>query len=149
MPSPFETEPEPPTTTEGGGETQPQAAQRPLAKIESSPETSRLIVIGSAEFLDDTMLGLSQRSSQDRYLNNLQFLQNAVDWAVEDQDLLSIRSRGTYVRLLNPLTEERRSFWEILNYAVALIGLIALGVVWNTWQRNEEPIIAVDNETDE
>jgi hypothetical protein len=69
---------------------------------------------------------------------------------VEDQDLLAIRSRGTYVRLLNPLTEEKRSFWEVLNYAVALIGLIALGVVWNTWQRNEESILGgQDDEMDE
>jgi ABC-2 type transport system permease protein len=136
VPSPFETEPEPTTAEDAAA-----AAQRPLSKIESSPESSRLVVIGSAEFLDDTMLGLSQRSSQDRYLNNLQFLQNAVDWAVEDQDLLAIRSRGTYARLLNPLTEERRSFWELLNYAVALIGLIALAVIWNNWQRNEEPLL--------
>ncbi len=142
MPSPFETEP--------AAENPDQAAtQRPLAKIDVSPESSRLVVIGSAEFLDDTILQLSQRMSQDRYLNNLQFLQNAVDWSVEDEDLLAIRSRGAHVRLLKPLTKEQQSFWEWANYAVALVGLIAIGLVWNSWQRNEEPIISAGQTIDQ
>ena len=58
-----------------------------------------------------------------------------------DSQLRAVRLAPTRVRLLNPLTEERRTFWEVLNYAVALIGLIALGVVWNSWQRNEVSIL--------
>ena len=67
-------------------------------------------------------------------------MQNAVDWATEDEELLSIRSRGTYARLLTDLTPEEQRFWEVLNYAVALIGLIALGVIWHVQRRSEEPI---------
>ena len=61
-----------------------------LGTIEVSPETSRLVVIGSSEFVDDVSLSISQSLSPDRYLFNLQLLQNAVDWAVEDEDLLGI-----------------------------------------------------------
>jgi ABC-2 type transport system permease protein len=108
--------------------------------IASSPEGTRLVVVGSSEFLNDTVLEISRGISQDRYLHNLQFLENAADWAVEDEDLLSIRSRGTYARLLRPLTQEQQSFWEGLNYAVALLGVVAIGILWAVRRRNEQPI---------
>ncbi len=115
--------------------------------IEVSPESSRLVVVGSAEFVDDVVLEISRRFSQDRYLLNLQLLQNIVDWAVEDEDLLSIRSRGTYARLLRPMEKDEQSFWEGLNYALALLAVIGIGVVWNVRQRSEEPMPLVDVDT--
>lgn len=119
-----------------------------LGTIESSPESSRLIVIGSAEFVDDAVLQISSRLSADRYLNNLQFVQNAVDWAVEDQDLLTIRSRGTSARLLKPLEQGEQSFWEILNYSVALVALVAIAGVRQLRRRSEQPMFDVGNATD-
>ncbi|MBC8446254.1 MAG: Gldg family protein, partial [Chloroflexi bacterium] len=118
-----------------------------LGTIEVSPESSRLVVVGSAEFVDDVVLEISSSYSQDRYLLNLQLLQNIVDWSVEDEDLLSIRSRGTYARLLRPLEKDEQSFWEGLNYALALLALIGIGVVWNVRQRSEEPMPLVDVDT--
>jgi ABC-2 type transport system permease protein len=123
-----------PSPLEGEGETSAPGT------IEVSPESSRLVVVGSAEFVDDIVLQISSSYSQDRYLLNLQFLQNAVDWSVEDEDLLSIRSRGTYARLLKPLEKDEQSFWEGLNYALALLAVIGIGVVWNVRQRSEEPM---------
>jgi ABC-2 type transport system permease protein len=142
-PSPFEGGQENPETlgpAAPGQETPEQPETPVLGTIEASPESARLVVVGSSEFLDDTVLSISQSLSRDRYLYNLQLVLNAIDWAVEDQDLLSIRSRGTYARLLPDLTREEQSFWEGLNYAVALLGLVALGIVWNSRQRGEEPI---------
>jgi ABC-2 type transport system permease protein len=108
--------------------------------IGQSPDTSRLVVIGSNFFVDDFVLNLSSRLSQDRYVNNLRFLQNAVDWAVEDQDLLAIRSRGTYTHLLNALTDQQQWFWEVLNYGIALLALIGIYVFWQLRKRNERPM---------
>ena len=141
-PSPFEegAETEVPTAP-GPGQAAPETPEQPvLGTIESSPESARLVVVGSSEFLNDAVLGLSQSLSPERYLNNLSFLLNAVDWSVEDEELLTIRTRGTQARLLRDLTREQQSFWEGLNYAVALLGLIAIGIVWNVRQREEEPI---------
>ena len=120
----------------------------PLGTIEVSPESARLVVVGSAEFIDDAMLELSQSLSADRYLQNLQFVQNAVDWSVEDEDLLSIRSRGTYARLLRDLEEGQQSFWEGMNYALALASLVAIGVVWQVRRRSEEPMELVEPEVE-
>jgi ABC-2 type transport system permease protein len=108
--------------------------------LESSPDTARLVVLGSGEFLDDNVLQLSSRLTQNRYLNNLQLMQNAVDWSVTDLDLLSIRSRGTTTRILKPMDQREESTWEIVNYIVALAILVGIGALWYTRRRNEQPI---------
>ncbi|MBP7686684.1 MAG: Gldg family protein [Thermoflexales bacterium] len=124
----------------------PTPAPQTSSLIESSPDTARLVVIGSGEFVDDVILQLSSRVSQDRYLNNLQFMQNAVDWSVEDLDLLTIRSRGTTTRVLRPMEEREQSTLEIVNYVVALAALIGIGGLWYTRRRNERPIELVQVE---
>jgi ABC-2 type transport system permease protein len=80
-------------------------------------------------------------TTMDSHLNKLQFIQNAVDWSVEDLDLLTIRARGAHVRLLLPLDQAEETFWEGLNYALALAALIALGVVWHLRRNAEQPMI--------
>ena len=126
----------------------PSAVEQPttVGVIESSPDTARLVVIGSAEFLNDIVFDLSASMAQDRYLNSLQFMQNTVDWSVEDLDLLTIRSRGASSRVLNPLNESQQSFWEGLNYVLALLGLVAIGVIWRVRQQNEQPMELVKDE---
>ncbi|MEZ4737421.1 MAG: Gldg family protein [Caldilineaceae bacterium] len=137
-PSPFAetaaTDPTAPTPTPVAGP-QPDAST-----LTQSPETARLIVIGSGEFVDDFVLQLSSQLIQDQVLNNLQFAQNAVDFAVEDTDLLAIRARGTFTRLLDPLTESEQSGWEFGNYAVALLALVVIGALWYVRRRNERPM---------
>lgn len=108
--------------------------------VESSPDSARLVVVGSAEFLDDILLDPSFSRSPDRYLLNLQFLQNIVDWSVEDVDLLEIRSRGAFTRLLRPLDEGEQFSWEVLNYGVALMAVVIIGVAWYARRRNEIPM---------
>jgi ABC-2 type transport system permease protein len=139
--SPFQTE-------ESATEPMTATQELPLGTIESSPESARLVVIGSTEFIDDAVLQISTRLSADRYLNNLQFVQNTVDWSVEDEDLLTIRSRGTQARLLKPLDSQQQSMWEGVNYGVALLALIVIGGVWSLRRRSEEPMVLVDDEPD-
>lgn len=140
QPSPFdggESELEEEASEEIGTPTPPPSL---LAKIDSSPESSRLIVIGSTEFLNDVVFELSASLTRDRYLNSLQFLQNCVAWSTEDLTLLSIRSRGTQTRVLAPLSEREQSFWEGANYVAALLALAVIGFVWNSRRQNEEPM---------
>ena len=124
-----------------GGEATPEPPQEPVAgTIESSPETARLVVFGSAAFLDDIVFQISSNLTRDRYLNSLKLMQNAVAWSTEDLDLLTIRARGTTARLLKPLMERTQSFWEMANYAVALLALGMIAVVWNVHRKSEQPM---------
>jgi ABC-2 type transport system permease protein len=147
-PSPLEATGVPTDTTQL--QMQPQQPEQPtFGTIEQSPETARLIVIGSAEFLNDIVFDISATLSGDRYLNSLQFAQNCVDWSVEDLELLNIRSRGTVSRLLAPLTESQQSFWEVLNYLVALLGLVGIAILWRVRRRSEQPIALLPRQVTE
>jgi ABC-2 type transport system permease protein len=126
------------------GETLTDTVAPALGTIEVSPESARLVVVGSSEFINDAVLGLSQSLAPERYLNNLQFVQNAVDWSVEDEDLLTIRSGGSYARLLQPLDNAQKATWMWANYAVALLALVAIGAVWYVRRKGEQPMELVD-----
>jgi ABC-2 type transport system permease protein len=141
-PSPLMAAPTPEAGQTAGTELQPAptAEVNAIGTIENSPDTARLVVIGSAEFLNDVVFQLSSNLTRDRYLNTLQFMQNTVDWSVEDLDLLGIRSRGTSARVLNPLTESQQSFWEGANYVLALLALLGLGFIWRWRRQNEQPM---------
>jgi len=143
-PSPLQATPTPAPTPLPGVTPEPTPTPEPAlpvgATIEQSPDTARLVVIGSAEFLNDALMNLSAQLGQDRYLNSLQFIQNVTDWSVEDLGLLDIRSRGTVTRTLVPLTDNERRGWEIANYAVMVVALFGIGALWRLRQRAEPPM---------
>jgi ABC-2 type transport system permease protein len=151
--TPFKDQPSPLAQgTDGAGDEAQAAEETPeeptAGTIKASPDTARLIVVGSAEFVDDVVFELSSSLTADRYLNSLKFMQNAVAWCVEDLDLLDIRSRGTYARVLAPMAESDRAFWEGANYVVALASLVAIGILWNARRRNEQPMELVPAKAD-
>ncbi len=144
QPSPFETEEEASPETPEEAEQQNQEQIPP--RVDFSPDSARLVVLGSAEFLDDIVFDLSSRLSGESYLNSLKLLQNAVAWGTEDTDLLNIRARGTSSRVLYPLGEGAQSFWEAANYVLALLSLVVIGVVAHVRRRNEPPMELVPPE---
>lgn len=119
---------------------QPTPAAPATGTIEKSPATARLVVIGTGDFLNDTVFQISSQLAADRYLNSLQFVQNAVDWSVEDLDLLTIRSRGSSSRVLDSLTPDQQSKWEFGNYGFALLALVIIGLWWASRRRTEQPM---------
>ncbi|MEA2084794.1 MAG: Gldg family protein [Thermodesulfobacteriota bacterium] len=112
----------------------------PEPVITKSPQSSRLIIAGSSEFLNDTVISISQSLGEDRFLNSFEFLQNAIDWSVEDEDLLQIRSRGSHARLLYPMNRQEQAFWEWLNYGIALFALLIISAYGIFRRKREQPI---------
>ncbi len=113
---------------------------QPIGLIERSPDHTRLIVLGSSEFVNDTVYQISASFSGDRFLSNLQLVANAIDWFTEDVSLASIRSRGSVARILPPVSDEAQNTWIALNYAVALLGLVLIAVLWQIQRRSEKPL---------
>jgi ABC-2 type transport system permease protein len=136
-PSPLASQP---TAVPGANQPTPTPVPQVGGTIESSPDTARLVVVGSSDFLTDAIFQVSSSLGTNRYLSSLQLAQNAVDWSAEDLDLLGIRARGTISRVLAPLTPGQERFWEGLNYGLALLALIGIGVVWRVWRRREKPM---------
>ena len=109
--------------------------------IGRSPESARLIVIGSSSFLADQTLAMIGSRDGTRYANSVQFIANLVDWAVEDQALLSIRGRGHFNRTLPPMEENAQRVWEYANYAIAVLavfGAFVLQVAWRARRRRRQ-----------
>ncbi len=136
-PSPFAPTPGAPQPTPGASQSNPAQSAGFAAK---SPDTARLIVVGSTEFLNDTIFDLGRRLGTDRSVDSVQFVQNSVDWFVEDTALSTIRAKGSEERLLAPLSDAEKSRWEVGNYIFALVSLIALGIIWQLRKRSEQPI---------
>ena len=123
------------------GEAEKEAAVIPPEPfVKKSPDSARLIVVGSSEFINDTVIGISRSLGQDRFINSLEFLQNAIDWSVEDEELLVIRSRGSHARLLRPMSHREQSFWEWLNYGIALFALLVVSINGAMRRKREKPM---------
>ena len=99
--------------------------------INHSPETARLIVVASNDIYRDQIVSMLGSVQGGAYLNSLQLAVNTVDWALEDEGLLTIRSRGNFNRTLEPMPADQQQFWEYLNYALALAGLF---ILWAMYQ---------------
>jgi len=102
--------------------------------IEKSLPDARLAVVGSAEMVSDILLQLASSPGGEVHRGNLQLIQNLVDWATQDTDLLEIRSAGSFARTLDPMDDDERRLWEYGQYAVAL--LLLLGIAgWSRARR--------------
>ena len=114
--------------------------------IETSPANTRLVVIGSGEFLDDFVLSLMGVLAPDQAQSNTLFLQNLVDWTLEDEELLSIRARGATIRVLQPLTRQEQVSVEVVNYCLALLALAAVAGVWRWRSSHQTPLQAAETQ---
>jgi ABC-2 type transport system permease protein len=106
----------------------PSGAPKAAGIIERSPESARIIVIASNDMLKDSVLRLQAGGTGGAYMNTLQMMANAIDWAMEDASLLGIRARGNFNRTLPPMEQKSQMFWEGLNYFFAALALLLVAV---------------------
>ena len=96
--------------------------------IEHASDSARLIVVASNTFATDSAINLASQGLGTQYTRPLAFIQNAIDWSLDDPGLLAIRGRARFARTLMPMDQSTREFWEYLNYALALFGLSLVGL---------------------
>lgn len=120
-------------TLEDGADAETTAADRlgvVTSVIDRSPESARLFVFGSNDFLADQVLRVIGSAEGTIYGNSVQLMANVVDFALEDRSLLDIRSRGHFNRTLPPLEPAEQAGLETLNYVLALGG-VGLVFLWH------------------
>lgn len=111
---------------------QPQAEKKEnkpsiTGVIERSPDSARIVLIGSSSFLSDEFLEVISGVDRTQYQTPMRFAENLVDWSLEDRQLLALRGRGgQFSRTLPPMSETDQMNWEYANYALALLGLLAV-----------------------
>lgn len=92
--------------------------------IEHSPESARIILIASNNFMSDEMINIASSIDRTQYLAPVNLAQNIVDWSLEDRGILALRSRGgQFSRTLEPMTASTQAMWEYVNYGLVLLGL--------------------------
>ncbi len=131
------------TTVNAGANTTPNTQSKTAQNagfVAKSPDTARLIVVGSSEFLDDTIFNLSTQLGVDTTTGNVQFVQNSAEWFTEDTALSSIRAKTESTRVLAALTDTVQTEWELGNYGFALLALLGLGIFWQIRRRSEKPM---------
>ena len=129
--------------TVGGGSGDPDRTGR---TIKQSTTDARLVVVGSSAMASDLIKGLGDQVGGGVYRDNFALVRNLVDWALEDTDLLSIRSSGSFARTLRPMSEGRKTRWEFYNYALVFAALLAVVIFASTRRRRAEPISLGDTE---
>lgn len=128
---------------DGDDETDPAATVGVVSSvIARSADSARLFLFSSDGFLTDQNLRMLGSAEGTIYTNTVQMMVNVVDWSLEDQSLLSIRSRGHFNRTLPPLVDEEQLFWEYLNYGLALLGIGVVFLVHRGRKRRSDRMYA-------
>lgn len=109
-------------------------------RIEHSPPDARLVVFGSSAFASDDILNLARQLGSALAESNVELVQNAVDWAMADTDLLAIRSRNTASRALT-VDVDSRGMWRTVNIVLALLGLALVVLAAYLRRRAVTPVL--------
>jgi len=104
--------------------------------IERSPDSARIILYASNDFMDDQILGAVVSASGTQYLGPLELFANSLDWALEDGGLLGIRSRAHFNRTLPPMERDAQVLIEYFNYGLAVVFLMILAFIH--WLRTRQ-----------
>lgn len=121
----------------GGGAGDGDATGR---TVKSSLPDARVAVVAAPEMVSDLILNLAGQPGGEVHRGNLQFLQNLIDWSVEDTALLEIRSAGAFARTLDPLSEEEAALFEAVQYVLALVLLAGIAVGPRSRRRAVQPL---------
>jgi len=106
--------------------------------IERSPESARLILIASNDFLRDQVTQMTGAAQGNAYLAPFQLIANSIDHSLDDTGLLSIRGRGQFNRTLPPMDRGSQRVWEYLNYGLAAVAIGLIAVFYRMRKRRRE-----------
>lgn len=137
-----------------GSEVKPEASleeriDRTGRTLKQASADARLVVIGSSEFVSDLITQLAQQLGGGPYRANPLLVHNLIDWALEDTDLLQIRSAGAFARTLRSLESHERSRYELMNYVIVLLALLAVLGIALTRRRLAKPMTLSPQEVEE
>lgn len=96
----------------------------------SETENSRLVVIGSAKFIEDALL--------ERSVENAALVMNAVDVLSQDESFISIRSRSAFQRPLKPLSDGKKIAIKYANIFSSVVIVVILALIMYLVRRRQD-----------
>jgi ABC-2 type transport system permease protein len=123
------------------GKPVPGDSSKQEVALTRSPET-RLVVVGNAEFVSDLVARALGRQQGGFFTQNLEFVQNLIDWMNLDNDLVSIRTRAAVARPIKRIGKGADVTIEVVNYLIPLLALGAFGLARYWRRRRVAPLVA-------
>lgn len=111
----------------------------PSAYNNKISEDSRLVVIGDGDFLNETLLGTIP--------GNIELGLNVVDWLVQDEALLGIRSKKTEPRTLGETSDAARPLIKYANMFGPALLVVLFGLVRWRQRKSRQIILAGSSDT--
>jgi ABC-2 type transport system permease protein len=110
-------------------------------KVRTESKETRMIVIADADMirnevkrsgLNETPLPLGQDKYTGQIYGNRDFLINCLNWLVDSNGIMELRSRELKLRLLNThMVKSERLKWQIINIAGPVIIVILAGLLYS------------------
>ncbi len=101
--------------------------------IQRSTEAAKLIVIGTNSLAEDQVTNVLSNVQGHELATPFEFITNLIDWSLEDEGMLSIRTSSPFNRTLPSMTDAQRRFWEYLNYGLAAAFLLVILLCHALW----------------
>ncbi len=114
-----------------------------LNNDKTQSESTKMIVIADGDVIkNDVIKGKPQELGFDRMtgrrFGNTEFLQNAVNYLLNDDGLINLRTKEVALQFLDPQKiEKEKAKWQIVNIALPLIILVLFGFVFNFFRKRK------------
>ena len=109
--------------------------------FKSSSEETKMIVVSDGDIAKNKIsrgqpLPLGYDNYEKKQYGNKDFLLNSIDYLLEDNALIQIRTREIKMRLLdNQKINSERLFWQVINVVLPLLIVVIIGVFINIIRR--------------
>lgn len=109
--------------------------------LKDTSVTTKMIIIADGDVIkNDVVKNEPQELGFDRWtgrsFGNKEFLQNAVNFLLNDDGLINIRSKEVVIPFLDAQkVEDQKAKWQFINIAVPLIFLGVFGIVFNYFRK--------------
>lgn len=109
--------------------------------VEKSVRASKMIVVSSSELIRNDLIGNDEQTQvipmgydrvSEKQYGNRDFIVNAVNWLVNDDDFLSLKSKQQTIRLLNrPFVYANRDLYAFMATAIPIfISVLLIGIFY-------------------
>lgn len=116
--------------------------------LTESPADNKMIIISDGDMvLNGTVkgqplpMGVNSYTVGSQYeyqFANKQFVENCIEYLINEAGLSEARSKDYTLRLLDPKkTDEQRTTWQIINLAVPIILILLFGVFYQWWRKRK------------